>query len=368
MKNYAKTLEKAYGTEPAWSAESFSSNEERDSALQRAYNWYWKKGTARDHKRWVLDYCKHLKMDATSLKAISHNSIKSYSAIGYLCRMLSRGAPLPKTSKDSVHAELESLKKSGTEALAKRSATNLPSIQERVEMKYKEYLGDIDVFVDKAVDASANKTDVRFDPVGWATSRGIKPIHCGKIASYIEKTYLEEMVEAYSGKDEQLVEGYSYLTKPRFKKLIQLLAETANAIRSFGDQKKSERKPRQKKQKSASQLIKKLKYLIKSEIYNLSSINPEKIVGSNFLVVFNEKYRTLTVYHSLDPRGLSVKGTTITNFDETKSITKKLRNPEDVLNRLSGIRAIQTTMSGIKTKGSPPNGRINENCILVGAY
>ena len=67
MKDYSKTLERAYGTEPVWGAESYATEDERDSALQRAFTWYWGKGTNRDKKRWVLDYCKHIKMDAEGL-------------------------------------------------------------------------------------------------------------------------------------------------------------------------------------------------------------------------------------------------------------------------------------------------------------
>lgn len=368
MKDYTKTLERAYGSEPVWGAESYATEEERDSALQRAIGWYWGKGTNRDKKKWVLEYCKHAKMDVEHIKCIAQNGIKSYSGIGYLCRMLTRGAPLHDETKRKIAVELETMKKNGAALLARRQDADVPSIQERTEQKYREYLGDIDAFVDSAVDACTSKRDVKFDPVGWATTRGVKALHCGKIASYIETTYLQEMATAYAGKDEQLVEGYSFLTKPRFKKLIQMLSETANAFRTFADEKRSERKPRKKKQKSPGQITKKVKYLAESKEYNIKSISPEKIIGSEMVVVFNEKYRTLTVLFAKDPRGLSVKGTTIINYDEAKSVSKKLRKPKDVLTKLTGVRAVQTTINSIKTKPAKMSGRINENCILIGAY
>jgi hypothetical protein len=368
MKNYNKTLERAYGTEPSWSAESFASEEERDSALQRALNWYWGKGTKREKKRWVLEYCKHVKMNAEHIKCVAQNSIKSYSGIAHLCRMLTRGAPLSDETKEKITSDIDALRCSGAAVLAKRHACAGPSIQERIEQKYREYLGDIDMLVDSAVTACASKGEIKFDPVGWATTRGVKPMHCGKIATYIETTYLQEMALAYAGKDEQLVEGYSFLTRPRFKKLIQVLSETANAFRTFADEKRSERKPRKKKEKSPSQITKKLKYLSESKDYGIKSISPEKIIGSEMVVVFNEKYRTLTVLFAKDPRGLSVKGTTVTNYDEDKSVTKKLRKPKDVLSKLTGVRSVQTALNSIKTKPTKMSGRINENCILVGAY
>lgn len=369
MKNYTKTIEKAYGTEPEWST-PFASAEDRDHALQKAFNWYWNKGTKRDRKRWVLDYCKHAKMPADAIKCVSQNGIKSYSTIGYLCRMLVRGAPLTPETKKGVTEEIEKLRVSGSVVLSKRSASvsALPTIRERVEKKYREYLGDIDVFVDSAVEACLNKSDLRFDPVRWATNRGIKALHCSKIASYIENTYLQEMAEAYSGKDPQLKEGYAYISKPKFKKLIQVLADTANTIRSFGDERKTQRKPRQKKAKSPNQLTKNIKYLAKSDEFGVSSVSPEKLIGASVVVVFNEKYRTLTVYHAKDPRGLSVKGTTITNYDTVRSVSKKLRKPKESIERITGVRSVTAVLDGITTKSVQPTGRLNEHCVLLGAY
>lgn len=235
-------------------------------------------------------------------------------------------------------------------------------------MKYRTYLGDVDVLVDTIVDACATKKDLTLDPVNWATARGIKAVHCSKLASYLETTYLEEMLAAYAGKDEQLREGYSYLSRPRFKKLIQLLSDTVNGWKGFAAEKGTERKPRKRKVKPPTQQVKRLKYLAESTEYGVKSIDPIKLIGSNIAVVFNQKYRTLTVYFAVDPRGFAVKGTTLINFDETKSITKTLRKPADVLPKLNGVRAVQTAINSITTKETKPTGRINEHCVLIGAY
>jgi hypothetical protein len=368
MKTYTKTLEKAYGNEPVWGAESYATENEVDFALQKAFNWYWNKGSNREKKRWVLDYCKYIKMNAEDIKCVAQNGIKSYSSIGYLCRMLSRGAPLTEQTKQKITTDINSLKNTGAVILSKRQKSDLPSIKERTEQKYREYLGDVDVLVDSIIDAYTNKCNMNFDPKGWAITHKIKPLHCGKIAGYIETNYLQEMVSAYDGKDEQLVEGYSFLTKPRLKKLIQMLSETVNIFRAFADEKKCDRTPRKKKQKSPSQIIKKMKYLPESKEYGIKSISPEKIIGSEVVIVLNEKYRTLTVFFAKDPRGLGVKGTTIVNYDEVKSLSKKLRKPKDVLSKLTGIRSVQNVLNFIKTKPLKMSGRINENCVLVGSY
>ena len=369
MKDNTHIIKKAYGSEPSWSADSTLSNEERDSALQRAMSWYWNRKSKRESKKWVLDYCKHTKMDAEVVKAISQNGIKTYTEIGYLCRMSTRGAPLDDKTVVHLRDALKELQMSGSNAISKRESSNLPSIQERVDNKYREYLGDLDVHIDSTIDLCLKKKkEYKFDAVRWVTSKGIKPMHCTKIAAYIEASYLLEMVNAFKGKDEQLVEGYSYLTKPSFKKVIQLLSETATLLKVIADEQKSARKPRKKKHKTPNQLTSKVKYMVESKEYGIVSVSPEKIINAATLVVFNEKYRILSVYHAADPRGLSMKGTTVQNFSLEKSFSKKLRNPKDILSKLTGVRAIQTVTDTIKTKPVITTGRINENCILIGAY
>ena len=65
--------------------------------------------------------------------------------------------------------------------------------------------------------------------------------------------------------------------------------------------------------------------------------------------------------------GLSVKGTTIINFDETTSKTKTLRKPNETIQKvLSGGKVIlRNLMSEIKTKESPAAGRTNADTVLL---
>ena len=110
--------------------------------------------------------------------------------------------------------------------------------------------------------------------------------------------------------------------------------------------------------------------------YSLASIDPTLIVGANELWVFNVKTRKLGKYiaSNVDPKGLardgtglSVKGTTIIGFDETTSIQKTLRKPEDQLKefKTSGKVALRTFLDDIKTTDTMLNGRCNPDTILL---
>ena len=103
-----------------------------------------------------------------------------------------------------------------------------------------------------------------------------------------------------------------------------------------------------------------------SKEFKVVSINPEKMLGADELVTFNTKYKLLTVFAALDRSGLSVKGTTVTNYDETKSksyrIGRKTEESVEVALR-GGKRAMSKMLDSLKTCNL--QHRINENTILL---
>ena len=118
---------------------------------------------------------------------------------------------------------------------------------------------------------------------------------------------------------------------------------------------------------SAEKQIKRLKFQPKNEEYKLVSINPADIIGADQLWLFNTKYRRLTVYNSMGPAGLSIKGTTLQGYDPDDSYTKTVRKPDDVLPNVlkGGKRILKNLMSTINSKESQPNGRINGETVLL---
>ena len=128
------------------------------------------------------------------------------------------------------------------------------------------------------------------------------------------------------------------------------------------------RRPRKPKVKSASQLVKNIKYLTESNDLQRVSIAPTSLLDAKQLWVYNVKYRKLTRYNALEG-GLKIKGTTLFNFDTESSITKNLRKPEEQLSEFAklGKVKIRTFMENIKSKPYVPNGRINAQTLLLKA-
>ena len=91
------------------------------------------------------------------------------------------------------------------------------------------------------------------------------------------------------------------------------------------------RKPRKRKVKSPEELVVKVKVLDKFDELKLVSVPTTEIIGAMQLWVYNVKTRKLGCYVASDSSGLSVKGSTIIGYSETKSVHKTLRKPEVTL-------------------------------------
>ena len=127
--------------------------------------------------------------------------------------------------------------------------------------------------------------------------------------------------------------------------------------------KSAARKPRTKKPPKIEKIIGKLKYQRENADFRIASIDPAKIIGAKYLVVFNTKTRDLSLYYA-NEGGFSVKGTSITNFDETKSFFKKLRKPLDILPLVDTRINAERQFKQLKTEARSASGRINDNTIL----
>jgi hypothetical protein len=179
----------------------------------------------------------------------------------------------------------------------------------------------------------------------------------------------DDLIGARDKKCPELVEGYSYLSKPAIKRRIKLLDEMISDVELYKSSKKAVRKPRVKKEKSADKLVKNINYLKSSPEYGITSINPIKVVGSEKVYIFNEKYRKLTVLSQADKNGLTVKGTTILNFDTKESYSTTLRKPKDILVAIATKteRQISNLLTKLTTKKTEAKGRVNNNTLILKA-
>lgn len=252
------------------------------------------------------------------------------------------------------------------EVLEEKPAVPQMSIQERV----REASWSMTDEIEDALEMFSTDPNA-FDPkafklINLLRGRGVKAAHARIIKDYYSKQHAE-FVEAQAGKCDQLKEAYSHISKPNMKKIIAFYGEILSACDMLMEEAKVMRKPRVKKPTDKSKVVSKLKYLKQDDKLKLVSINPIDIIGSKELWIFNTKTRKLGKYVAAEFSELGVKGTTITGFDENKSVQKTLRKPEEQLKefKAAGKVALRKFLEDIKAVDIKLNGRTNEDTVLL---
>jgi hypothetical protein len=194
----------------------------------------------------------------------------------------------------------------------------------------------------------------------------VKAAHA-KIIIELYKKEREEIQESLDTDEEQLLEGYGRYSKLQLRKLLSYYDQIINDAVKLSSDAKSNRKTRKRKVKTPEQLVSKIKILEECKEFKLKSEDAKKIIGASQLWVFNIKTRKLGVYHADDAGGLSVKGSTVLNFNTMKSICKTLRKPEVILPEVvkGGKVFLRNAMADIKAKEKVLTGRLNSDTILV---
>jgi hypothetical protein len=235
------------------------------------------------------------------------------------------------------------------------------SIEHRIIETARANSEEIDYAIDKFVKTKSSDFNIK----AHLLSNNIAGAVAKRIGEYYKNT-LDEVEEAIKGEDEQLVEGYSYFTKTELKKFRDFIQ---GIIDGCAQHQVTAKKPRIVKAKPPAIIVKKLKYMREHAELNLKSIDPANIVGANDLWVYNTKNRKLINYASADGETLSVKSTTIINYDIGRSDSKTLRKPEEFFKTTEiGKRTLSFAIKQIKAKSAVPNGRINGDMILIGAF
>ena len=182
---------------------------------------------------------------------------------------------------------------------------------------------------------------------------------------HIEKL-TEEIELLLTKKDDQLTEAYSFMKPKRQKVLLAFLIEIRDDIKRYMLNKKATRKTKAPTIMTADKQVSKIKYAKESVEYKIQSINPVSIIGASQLYTFNTKNRVLTEYLTSSPKGFEMKGTTLQNLNSS-SRSIRLRKPEDILPDIQSkpVSRINAIWNGLTTKQSVPNGRINNDTILV---
>lgn len=355
---------KFLGSEPKISDPILRSD---DSRLGVALNWYNYFYTIDEARPWLIDFMKQNGYSKEEIALYNRSpDSRTFMSMCAIPRMIQNGTQITDEIVNRVHAKVRHLIDEMREIKEEKVSEGprvVISIQDRIREKTNSIIADIDCEVDRFVNNGYKKTD--FNPYDFLKAKDAK----SKTVMEPYEALLSELELAINKTDKQVVEAYEKLKKKQlteYRDFVKMII--TDCERYFGNKASSKvRKPRKKKQISAVQIVKSLKYKKEDTTLKVMSIDPINIVGATSVWIYNSKYKKLSVLHSNNSSGLSVKGTTIVNIDESTSQCKTLRKPEEVIQKvLTGGKVIlKNLMTQIKTKDSPVVGRVNADTLLL---
>ncbi|HCX20591.1 MAG TPA: hypothetical protein DHN29_01680 [Cytophagales bacterium] len=358
-----------YGDEPHWEDTEFLTEEEVTSKIGSAFNWYAQNASSSTHHKWFFEWLKKADYTKDEIKALKARPKKSFYRFECaVARLLANGAPIAETQIEKHKKTVQNWIREGEQILEDKdedSSEDKPNIQDRVKAITIHYCSELEPIIDTFIAKNCRKTD--FEMYAWLKTNQVKALHAKRIADWMSESY-EEVVGARDNSDEQLSEGYSFLSKPQLKRLVDFYATIIDDCNKWADNQNRSRGPRKRKAITAKDLIKQLKYKKSDDTYKLVSINPENLLETSYLWVFNTHNRRLALYVAKDG-GFQLKGSTLQNWNLEESHEKTIRKPNEVLPTVvqKGIRASQKRFNEIKAKKKTLTGRINSHCILVRA-
>lgn len=328
--------------EPKWSA---ATPPERIDIIL-AFNWY---NVERDEK------------DAAKILKTTPAIADQFRTLAWSKRMLERGYTFPTNEMATYMDRMLEFSKLTKKAVVVANQKPAVSIQERTLGKTDQIIGEMEGLVD---DFGIRGDAAKMNAYQWMIDNEVKPIHAGRIAEYFRNEAKQVFLAVA---DSVLKEYYAAYSPKRLKNLLQCYASIVMDADKLSANASKMRKPRKKKPVSFDKMVAKIKYKVKDDALKLQSMDPVKIIGALQLWIYNTKTRKLGVYNAEDVGGLKMKGTSIKNFAEDTSISKKLRKPDKTLPLVvdGGKIQLRKVMDGINSKPTKLTGRINKDTLLL---
>jgi hypothetical protein len=362
--------EKYTGTEPVWSGEELGDIYLRKLRSQMFYcNYHF---TIKDLKKDVLLQCKTLGFTAPELRDLTDSYDKkrkvSTPTAAALCRAANRGAPMTEPHLEVIKRDFRKVISDFKENTLLEDVVAMPSkmlgIQDRITAKLSEHIAHFEGVYDEVI---MGRT-VMPDAYAYLVANTVPAMMATKLAKWFDRR-VDELTEASQpGAEAQIKEAYRHFKAADFKRHLAFFRKLNEECDQHSAVKKTTRKARIKKAPTADKIVGKLKFMRDDKLLKLVSINPVEILKATELWIYNTRSRKLGRYvASTYDKTLSIKGTSITGFDESLSVCKTLRKPAEQLRDFIKANKTQTRkfLDSVRAVDSRMNGRINEEILLL---
>jgi hypothetical protein len=357
------------GLEPTWRVQP---TDDRTSQLSAAFSWYNYFYGKKDAREMLVAYLEHngRKADVRALKGVPDSAVRLTTA--WLCRMSMVGLELTDTETVRLEGYIqEILTAREPEVVVAEVAPVVakPNIQDRLREKVSECAGELDGMFDEFVTAGA-KMSADYKPIMVIRGLNVAPQMISDIAN-LWKHKLAEFETVIEGKDAQLVEGYSYLSKIQMRNLVKFCEAVINDCGAYVQIKKVERKPRKVKSVPPEKRAAKFKVMMEFAELKLKGLPAASLVDKAEAWLYDTKKRKLIhLVADSHTQAFTVKSNSIIGFSTIETMQKTVRKPADVVKAVqaAGKPAARKIYKDLTTTETPFNGRGTENLVILKAW
>lgn len=342
----------------------------RTLALTHGFTWYNRFYGKKDAKELLCLYLEYNGRAAEAKHLRKVHESEFLMTLCWLARMTMRGLELSEHESLTLENEISRLYKLVHKPeVVEKEPSNRPNVQEIMREKAFDAAGELESIFDDWITAGK----VTQKTVDIVAKFSVLPQHIPLIVE-IWKRKFEEFNEVSEGTDEQLNEAYSYLGKVKLRNTIKFIEQVLSDLNSYISIKKASKAPRKRKAVPVEKIVAKLKYLkvFKDPVNKLDliSVHPTKLHGASEAWVYDTAKRKMHHYIADEySKAFTVKGNTVLGFDNNASEMKTLRKPGEQIKEIMGSKpAARKYFKDIKAVGAVPNGRFNENMIILKAF
>jgi hypothetical protein len=356
------------GTEPTWEVQP---TDNRISRMSKAFGWYNYFYGKKDARDMIVSYLEThgRKNDVKLLRGVSDSSIRLTT--GWLCRMSMVGLELTVQEHSKLEQLLKEILASKQEAQEESTEPEVPrvTIQDRLREKVSECAGELDGLFDEFVTSGA-KMSADYKPIMTIRGMNVAPQMISVLSGIWQKKQAE-FEAAIAGKDPQLVEAYSHLTKIQMRNVVKFCEAVINDCGAYVQIKKVERKPRKAREVPPEKKAAKFKHIMEFAELKLKGLPAASLVDKSEAWLYDTKKRKLIHVVADDyAKVFTVKSNSIIGFSTVETQQKTVRKPAEALKALgaAGKPAERKIYKDLTTTETPFNGRGTENLIILKSW
>lgn len=329
--------------------------ENTKTGLMNGLNWYAKNSEIKKSKVWALAYLQ--KTNPAQAKRLAGAKDYLFGNRGYLCRMISRGFVADQATLDELNKFFEDIKLT-KDVESKVVVTPVDKPKDapkpvKIKIPFNSSMASLDEQIDSAMEGRTTKA-VSFD-----------------INKKEDIEYVVKKAKEISKDMSEHPQDYHPKTIKAVRPILRNAITDAEKI--LVEINKTKTKPAESAPKNISpaQMVKDVRYLKEDPALKIKSVPLTSVVGAKKCYCYDVEKRRLMLFVSADNKGLLFTGTTIKNYDPTKSVGKTIRKPEEFFKKLGDgvtMSTINTAYSAINGKATPVlTGRTNPSIVFLKA-